>query len=196
MDLSDPIATAIACTDALGRAGIRHALYGGLLTAAYGEARETRDVDLAVGTSVVDEALQALNAAALAGAVAFREVRFGGLVLGRIALMRRAGEAQLNTLDLVRPRSARLALQILDRAPSAPLRDAEVRVVTPEDYVILKILSTRDLDLQDAAAVLRRGVVTVDLDLIGQEIERSAVECPDLPVHERFERVRALAREP
>ena len=48
MDLDDPIALALAITEALRGRGVPHALYGGLLLAAYGEARETRDVDIAV----------------------------------------------------------------------------------------------------------------------------------------------------
>ena len=44
----DPIALALAIAEALQGRGVPHALYGGLLLAAYGEARETRGVDIAV----------------------------------------------------------------------------------------------------------------------------------------------------
>ena len=52
MDLDDPIALALAIAEALRGQEVPHALYGGLLLAAYGEARETRDRDLADAESV------------------------------------------------------------------------------------------------------------------------------------------------
>lgn len=48
MNLDDPVATALLVADTLERAGRRHALFGGLLLAAYGEPRETHDADIAV----------------------------------------------------------------------------------------------------------------------------------------------------
>ena len=43
MNLNDPVATALLAAEALDQAGQRYALFGGLLLAAYGEPRETRD---------------------------------------------------------------------------------------------------------------------------------------------------------
>ena len=48
MDLGDPTEAALLCAEAFDRAGVRYAVFGGLALAAYGEPRETRDVDLAV----------------------------------------------------------------------------------------------------------------------------------------------------
>lgn len=48
MDLNDPTTVALLAADAFEATGRAYALYGGLLTAAYGEPRETRDADLAV----------------------------------------------------------------------------------------------------------------------------------------------------
>ena len=48
MDLTDPTAAALRIAEAFDAAQTPYALYGGLLLAAYGEPRETRDVDLAV----------------------------------------------------------------------------------------------------------------------------------------------------
>ena len=45
MELDDPTALALLAAEAPSRARIEHALYGGLLLAAYGEARETRDAE-------------------------------------------------------------------------------------------------------------------------------------------------------
>ena len=48
VDLADPTGVALLAAEAFTSAGIEHALYGGLMLAAYGRARETRDADLAV----------------------------------------------------------------------------------------------------------------------------------------------------
>ena len=48
MDLADPTAFALEIAEVPGREGVGNALDGGLLLAAYGHARETKDADLAV----------------------------------------------------------------------------------------------------------------------------------------------------
>lgn len=45
LDISDPIAVLLAAADALGRAGVRVAAYGGLALAVYGSPRETKDAE-------------------------------------------------------------------------------------------------------------------------------------------------------
>jgi hypothetical protein len=48
IDLNDPVAVLIAASQALERANIKAAAYGGLALAVYGQPRETKDADLAV----------------------------------------------------------------------------------------------------------------------------------------------------
>ena len=48
IDLNDPVAVLPAALQALERAGIEAAAYGGFALAVYGEPRETKDADLAV----------------------------------------------------------------------------------------------------------------------------------------------------
>jgi hypothetical protein len=105
MNLDDPTAVALLAAETLGRAGIEHALYGGLLLAAYGAARETRDADLAVAGASVAGAARSLGTSGIHAAVAFERVRFGGLWVSRITLLGGADASGLNTLDLVEPRS-------------------------------------------------------------------------------------------
>ncbi len=47
IDLNDPVAVLLAAFQALERAGVEAAAYGGLALAVYGEPRETKDADLA-----------------------------------------------------------------------------------------------------------------------------------------------------
>lgn len=187
LDLDDPVAVALLTMAALRAAGVGHALYGGLLAGAYGEARETRDADVAVLQADPHLLLEALRDRGLRAAVSFEGVRFGGLVLTRIGLLGGSTTTGVNSIDLVAPRSERFARAVLARSLESPLRGERVRVVSPEDYVLLKVLSTRDRDLEDAAAVLVRMRGELDQGLLEREIGLLAAEQLDVDVAGRWQ---------
>lgn len=191
MDLSDPTSAALLCAEALDRQRLRFALYGGLVLAAYGEPRETRDVDVAVVELSAETARRALEASGISCLVAFDGVTFGGLSLGRVTLLGGEGHLGLNTIDLVRPRSARYAAAALDRVVESDIRDRVIRVVTAEDYVIFKALATRDRDIEDAVSVLRRAGDVLDFALIDADVDALAVEVPDWDIRGRWAAIRA-----
>lgn len=195
IDLTDPTALAILAAKAFEQSGVEYALYGGLVLAAYGEARETRDADLAVVGDVVDVARVALERAGVTTHVAFVDVVFGGLSLTRITVIGGTETTGLNTLDLVRPRSARFARGVMDRSVAAPLRDATIRIVTAEDFVLLKALSTRERDLDDAATVVRRLGDLFDSAVVDPEVELLDQEVPEAQVPARMAAILARARD-
>jgi predicted nucleotidyltransferase len=186
VDLNDPTSAALLCAEALDGAGLRYAFYGGLVLAAYGEPRETHDVDVAVVDLDAATARRALEARGIACLVAFDDVKFGGLTVSRVTLLGGEGALGLNMLDLVRPRSARYASAVLARATDDDMRGHVVRVVSAEDYVIFKALATRDRDVEDAASVLRRSGGEMDLALIEAEVGALSAEVPDWNVRERW----------
>lgn len=188
LDLNDPIAVLLAATRALADARIEAATYGGLALATYGAARETKDADLAVAAAASGAVAQALRKAGLEPSLAFEKVRFGGSDVTRFTLLPGADQTGLNTLDLVQPRSPRFAALVLGRAREGSLRGQRIRVVTPEEFVLLKILSTRERDLEDAASVLRALEGRLDVEAIREEGERLAREIPDHDVRGRLER--------
>jgi hypothetical protein len=188
LDLNDPTAVALAIYRALSARGIDAALYGGLALAAYGEPRETRDADFAVmgvGGAVAVEALEPIEASL---ALAMDRERFGGLLITRVTLAEGGGRAGLNVLDLVEPRSPRFAGEALARAVTGSLRGVAIRVLTPEDFVLFKLLSTRDRDIEDAATVLRSGPLPLDRSLIDAEAAHLAAEIPDHGIAARLAR--------
>ena len=138
MNLEDPTSTALLCAEALDRAGLRYAFYGGLVLAAYGEPRETRDVDIAVVDLAAETARLAFEAFGINCLVPFDGDTYGGLSLGRVTLLGGEGGLGFNMLDLVRPRSVRYGVSALERATEDELGGRRVRVLTPEDYVIFK----------------------------------------------------------
>lgn len=197
MDLADPTATAILCTQALAKAGLAYAVCGGLALAAYGVPRETRDVDVAVVDATTIAAAAALTRAGLDVAVTFDDVQFGGLRLGRVTLLGGLPDVApevkgLNVLDLVRPRSARYAAALVRRAVEGKIRGVSIQVISLEDFVTLKVLASRDRDLEDAASVLDVARGVIDLAEVAAEVERLAAEIPDWDVRGRWVRIRPV----
>jgi hypothetical protein len=190
VNLNDPVATALLVADALDRAGQRYALYGGLLLAAYGEARETHDVDVAVVDLTADAARLVLDAAGIHSVVSFSGITFGGLTIGRVALLGGDEDVGLNVLDLVQPRSPRYRSAAMMRSVVAPLRDRTIQALAADDFVVFKALATRDRDLDDAASVLRRSGELLDVGHIKEEIDLLSVEIPDWDVRGRWEVIR------
>ena len=189
MDLTDPTAVALDIAEVLRREGMDHALCGGLLLAAYGRARETKDADLAVAhaDSRATSSLLAANLQ-LHCTVAFDRHPFGGLVISRITLVE--GE-DLNTLDLVEPTDTEYAARALARSLASTLREREIQVLTPEDFVIFKLLSTREMDLVDAVSVLRALGPDLDTELLRREIDGLARSVGSHPLRDRWRRIRS-----
>jgi hypothetical protein len=191
LDLNDPIAVLLAVARALRDAGIANAAYGGLALAAYGEPRETKDVDLAVVGVPGKDGEAALRTAGLDVALAFDRVRFGGNLVTRLTLL---GGGGLNMADLVAPCSERFARVVLERAVEGVLRAEPLRVVSPEDFVLLKVLSTRERDLEDAASLLRSPALRLDTAVVEDEVSRLAAEIAEHDVAGRWRRVVEMAR--
>lgn len=187
IDLNDPVAVLLAALQALERAGIEAAAYGGLALAVYGEPRETKDADLAVAGVSAAQGEVALRAAGFDVIPAFDRMRFGGQLVSRLTLIGGAA-GSLNTVDLVEPRSSRYAHAVLARSLTGSLRQEPLRVVSPEDFVVMKILATRERDLEDAVTVVRSLASRIDIELIERELEPLAVEISDHDVIGRWQR--------
>ena len=191
LDLDDPTAIALAIFRALSDRRIDAALYGGLALAAYGEPRETRDADFAVVALSGAVAAEALTSIGVRPVLALDRARFGGLLISRITLAEGGGRAGLNVVDLIEPRSTRFAAGALERAVTGALRGVPIRVLSPEDFVLFKLLSTRDRDIEDAATVLRAADLPLDRSFIDAEAVRLAAEIPDHDVIGRLARLDA-----
>lgn len=189
LDLNDPIAVLLRVADALRAGGVDCAVYGGLALAVYGEPRETKDADLAVAGVSSQACEQALREIGVEVVKAFDRVRFGGNLVTRFTLVESNAGSGLNTADLVEPRSERYSRAALARATEGTLRGETIRVLMPEDFVVFKVLSTRERDLEDAATVLRALGSRVDRARIAAEIAELATEIPDHDATGRLERM-------
>ena len=118
--------------------------------------------------------------------LAFEGRRFGGLAITRVAL---TGDAKLNVVGFVTPRSARYAATLGMRALRGRLDGQELRVVAPEDFILLKVLSTRDRDLEDARSVVRALDARLDQAFLDAEATTLAAEIADHDVAGRYRAV-------
>ncbi|HUP61806.1 MAG TPA: nucleotidyltransferase [Thermoanaerobaculia bacterium] len=183
IDLDDPIALMLIAAAALERSRAECAAYGGLALGMYGEPRETRDADFAVTGVDIERARLAIADLGVDVVIAFSNVRFGGCDVSRLSLV---GGGKINTVGLVTPRSSRYAGNVFRRAVTGSLRGHEIRATSPEDFVILKVLATRDRDLQDARSVIETQRSRLDEALIHMEIKQLIAEIPDHDIHRRF----------
>jgi hypothetical protein len=188
MNLDDPASLVIAAAGAFQRAGLEALVYGGMALAMYGEPRETRDADLAVAAVSIDDAQVALDTIGFTTVVAFRKVTFGGLSIGRLTLV---GDGKLNMVDLVTPRSERFARLMMTRPLRGTLEGQELAVVSPEDFILMKVLSTRDRDLEDARTIIEALRGRLDEDLMRSEAALLAAEITDHDVAGRFAKLGA-----
>lgn len=192
INLNDPTTVLIAASRALESAGLQSATFGGLALAMYGHPRETKDADLAVCGLALSSAEAAFREAELDVLRGFDRVTFGGLSVSRLTLI--GGIAgSLNVVDFVEPRSASYAHAVQARALDTALRNQPLRVVSPEDFVILKILATRERDLEDARTVLTALASQLDLELIERELQGLADEIADYDFLSRWHEARTTS---
>jgi hypothetical protein len=134
----------------------------------------------------VAAARDALSTVGVRASITFEHVRFGGLLVSRLTLIASAPSTGLNTVGLVRPRSQRYAELAVQRAVVAPLRATRVRLLSLEDFILFKVLSTRERDLEDARTAIRRSGDALDEHLLAREIAALELELPDVDVRGRW----------
>ena len=58
--------------------------------------------------------------------------------------------------------------------------------MTLEDFILFKMLTTRDRDLEDARAAIRRSKAALDRVLLDDERAALAAELPDVDIERRW----------
>lgn len=196
MDLTDPLELAAAVGRALARARRPYAVCGGVALAAWGRVRQTRDADIAVSGVEPGKLPALLGRAGVSSKTAFEGLRFGGLMITRSSVWLPSRPGQVNTVDWVVPRSPRYARAALRRSVSARLGGRRIRLLTPEDFILFKVLSTRALDLEDAASALDRNRGRLDGKRMESEVRRLAREIGDHDVRGRWNAANRTLRAP
>ncbi len=123
--------------------GVRYALLGALAVSAIRPFRTTHDVDVAVDPADLWKLKQGLSSL---GYVLVENPRLGKLEFKH----REKGDIDVYTNE-ISGLSVRL---LLDRSVEAELYGRKVRVISPEDVLLLKALARRERDLADIAVIL------------------------------------------
>ncbi len=132
----------------LGEQGIPYMLIGGMANLVWGEARTTQDIDVTVQ----------VDPAALSETIARLAQIFRVLPENPLAFVKRTRVLPVATANGIRADLifAELPYQeeAIRRARSVRLGDTEVRVCSPEDLIIHKIISERSKDLEDVKGII------------------------------------------
>jgi hypothetical protein len=123
----------------------------------------------------------------------FEDVRYGGLSVTQTSAWDPQRPGVVARVDWVRPLAPRYAAASLRRALTGRLAGRTLRVLSPEDFVLFKILSTREIDLVDAAGVLKRNAERMDLSLIDSNARSLARAVRHHDVRGRWASVKARA---
>jgi len=187
MNVEDPIELLLTVHELLTRQTNEFATYGALALAAYGAPRFIADTDLDLNARAVSDVMGSLRDFFPLSVIALDEQPFGGLQLTRLTVF--DDSDRFNTIDLVSPMDGAFGCRLLERVLEGELRGKRIRMVSPEDFVLLELLSTRDREIADASSVSRQSTLSLDLELIECEIEALA-KTTDHPIRARWHRVR------
>jgi hypothetical protein len=147
---------------------IAYAVVGGIANAVWGEPRATIDVDVTVA---VDEADLPTTVPAIARS-------FQVPVPDPVAFVQQTRVLPLDSNDGVRIdvifALLPFELEAIRRARDVTIADRTVHVVTPEDLILMKIISERPRDVADAEAIVRRRIGDLDLAYLEPRIRELA----------------------
>lgn len=160
--------------------GIPYMLVGGLANAVWGESRATVDVDFTVW---VDETR-------LAEVVQRMSETFRPLPEDPVGFVQ-----QTRVLPLESKQGVRVDVifgllpferEALARSIAVDMGGFPVRVVSPEDLVLMKIVSERNQDLEDARAVVQRQRERLDVDYLRPRVQELALLLDKPEIYQRF----------
>ena len=166
------LATLQAGWNALAEINAPKAVIGGLALVAWKHARYTRDADIliAIEPGRIDELIEALTKAGFQPrhTPPLRVVDGQGIAQFIFQPADALMPFQLDLL-LVNGDFQRTAVT---RAVSWPIRQAEapVRVVRPDDLIVIKLLAGRIIDRADAAMILRENRDEIDFTRLHHEV--------------------------
>jgi predicted nucleotidyltransferase len=153
---------------ALERQGVPYMVIGGHANALWGEPRSTLDIDVTVWLEDdrITELLEGLSpnfATLVTDAVEFvRETR--------VLPLEAEGGLRVDVIFGLLP----FEENAIERAVPIEVRGQQVRFVTADDLILLKIVSTRDRDLEDVRGIVRRRLEKLDLEYLEPRIRELA----------------------
>ena len=148
----------------LERTRVAYAIIGGYAVAAWGELRATRDVDLLCNAKDVDLLKSELKTAGLDF-----EHRIGDSddPISDVIRIHVGSADDIYEIDVLAGIKAAPA-GLLQRSRTVQIENLALKVASPEDMIILKLLGGSALDIEDARGILRVQNQSIDHTLLGQ----------------------------
>jgi hypothetical protein len=180
-------AALVAIAGALERLAVPFMLIGGHATAIWGTPRATLDIDITVWASETDA-----------------ERIASGLPVGFKVLTREPVVFVRDTrvLPIAYREDVRIDMifgllpfeqQAIERAHSIEMAGTRIPVISAEDLILMKIVSTRPRDLGDIESIVDARAAVLDLHYLTPRIEALADSLPELGVRERWQQLRNRA---
>lgn len=169
----------VRVTTALDGAGVRYMLIGGLANLVWGEVRGTTDVDLVVDIGGMDAAEFVTLASQLGDPQPPDPERF--VERTRVLPIRTQGVA----VDFL-VATLSFELEALDRARDVEMGGRTVRVCSPDDLVLFKVVGGRAQDIRDLVGILRRRRDELDWERLERAVRALDEEVPELGIGERW----------
>lgn len=160
----------------LNREHVPYMVIGGLANIVWGEARATLDIDVTVW----------LDEARIGPFVDRARSELRVLVENPLAFIAETRVLPCETASAIRVDVIFGQLpfehEAIERAREVQLAATRVRVCTPEDLILMKIVSDRDRDIADAKAIVRRRLSELDRNYLEPRIDElaSLLERPDI----------------
>jgi len=166
------VTTLASALDVLGRelssAGVPYMVIGGVANLVWGEPRTTMDVDVTVDVASIGIEAFVQVAARCGVPRAPEPVAFA--VRTRVVPVRTPEGIPIDFIVAALP----FEVEAIGRALLIDFEDLEIRVCSPEDLIIHKIVSDRPRDLEDVVGVLRRRRHTLDLVRLDETVKELA----------------------
>lgn len=174
--MSDELRRLLSGLEALAaKSQVRFAVIGGVARGAWAVPRATLDVDVIAGTS---DAVAIHASAASAGFVVMEAdaqmLAASGMTRLRLPDHPR-GAVRIDVILALHPYYER----VIERARPVSLLGANVRVASPEDLVLLKLLADRAQDRADVEAILDAAGDSLDIELLAAEAADLEVMLPE-----------------
>jgi predicted nucleotidyltransferase len=169
----DALAQIVALLDA---ERVPYMVIGGLANIVWGEPRATLDIDVTVW--IEDERINAFVDRIRTDLRVLVENPAAFIAETRVLPVETAAGIRVDVLFGLVP----FEREAIGRARDVHLAGRRVRVCTPEDLILMKIVSDRDRDIADARAIVKRRLTELDRDYLEPRINELSelLERPDI----------------
>lgn len=168
--------------------GVPYAVIGGIAVGFWAQPRLTQDVDVAVeldgldSSAVMAELLERFNPAAPNTDELLEQTR--------VLLLRTPEGVRVDVVIAEFP----LQKRAVERAQVVQIGNARVRVCSPEDLILLKIISDRGKDQQDAEELTTRLWQSLDSDYLERSLIELCSEYEEGSIMDRWQSMKTEAR--